>query len=151
MYTYLALYSNQAVGGFRAVACGYVYYEESADAEDGPARVESYLFAHLPAGQTLHLQVSGGALAEAVPTDVALQIEDAVEGDTDCDGDSDVQDIMAILLSFDGGRQSECYGAGDWDCSGHPSLTDITGSLSRLAGLGAPLEDCVPDYGGPFD
>jgi len=144
-YAYLGLYGGEDVAGLQPVACGYAYYHLSPEIEGEGLfdAVDSYVFAHLPAGETLHLQVSGGSLGPEPGNDIELTFEDAVEGDADCDGLADVTDVLALLMQMAGDEWTPCYGSADWDCNGRPSGADVQGALARLTALGAPLNDCA--------
>lgn len=144
----LAVYDGASVNSLDAVACGYPYYEPFDPEVEFPVfSQESYVYVHLEAGETVYLQVSGSGYNEE--DDIGgfeLSIEDAVDGDVDCDGDADEVDILTVLITLNDDWPPPCYGLADWDCDGWLGPADITSGLARLIGSGPALADCPWQY-----
>ncbi len=139
-YPDLGLFSGTTVATATPVTCGYTVYPpppfESAPAKT-PDPLEAYLFASLDAGTKYHIQAGGFGSRGAIE-DLAIELSEAVLGDTNCDGLRDGLDILGMLRSSVGFGQPECSGAADFDCSGYLNPEDIVSELRLQAGVWSP-------------
>lgn len=145
----IAVFENASLPQLQLVSCSYpVYGGNSIDSSSRPqgfgppGASETYAFAGVQAGKTYSVQLS--SYTGGVSGAISFTAEDAIRGDTNCDGVADASDVLGLLLFRSGfGRPPDCFGAGDFNCSGFVDIPDIMVILKIAAGVPVVTTACV--------
>jgi hypothetical protein len=147
----IAVFENASLPQLQLVTCSFTSYggngDDSSLRPQGSSAPETYAFAGLEAGKTYSVQLSGytGGVAGAV----SFGVEQAVRGDTNCDDVADAFDALGLLRFRSGlALPPDCFGAGDFDCTGFVDLPDIMVILKIAAGIPVATPACVLNNAG---